>query len=171
MILEGTMTAMEIQIRKAQTTDGVAITELLRTLTFLSQIKAEEADATQARVLAHLALAVNDDSHLILVAESTAGEIAGYGAVHWLPYLILAGPEGYVSELFVRDDLRGQGIGSRLLDALKAEAQKRGCSRLMLLNMRQRESYQRQFYAKQGWVERPEAANFVLKLSLQANSA
>ena len=62
---------------------------------------------------------------------------------------------------------RGQAIGGRLLDALKAEAQKRGCCRLMLLNMRKRDSYQRQFYPKHGWEERPDAANFVFPLNQQ----
>ena len=101
---------------------------------------------------------------LILVAQTPGGEIAGYCAVHWLPYLILAGPEGYVSELFIQEQFRGQGIGGQLLNAIKAEAQKRGCSRLMLLNIRTRNSYQRQFYPKHGWEERPDAANFILQL-------
>jgi GNAT superfamily N-acetyltransferase len=64
----------------------------------------------------------------------------------------------------VRAAHRGQGVGGRILEAIKAEAQRRGCSRLMLLNLRIRESYQRQFYAKQGWEERSEAANFILPL-------
>jgi len=34
----------------------------------------------------------------------------------------------------------------------------------MLVNMRHRESYERQFYSKQGWKERAEAANFVYPL-------
>jgi GNAT superfamily N-acetyltransferase len=115
--------------------------------------------------LAHLTLAAADDSHLILVAETPQGEIAGYCAVHWLPYLILPAPEGYVSELFVQEAFRAQGVGSQLLDAIQAAAKERGCSRLMLLNLRKRESYQRRFYQKQGWEERPEMANFVLSLN------
>jgi len=38
----------------------------------------------------------------------------------------------------------------------------------MLLNMRKRESYQRNFYQKHGWEERPDAANFVLQLDNNA---
>lgn len=155
---------MEIQIRKAQASDTPAITDVLRSLGFFARINAEAPETTQKRILAHLALAAADDSHLILVAETPTGQIGGYCAVHWLPYLILPGPEGYVSELFVQEAWRGQGIGGRLLDEIKAAAQERGCSRLMLLNMRKRESYQRRFYPKQGWEERPEMANFVLPL-------
>lgn len=155
---------MEIQIRKANTGDVPALTELLRSLGLFVHINAESPQSTEERVRKHLALCLSDESHLVLVAQLSAGEVAGYCAVHWLPYLILAGPEGYVSELFIQEKFRGQGIGAQLLDAVQAEAQKRGCSRLMLLNMRKRESYQRQFYAKHGWEERPDAANFILPL-------
>ncbi len=119
-------------------------------------------------MLDHLALCNADDSRLILVAELPSGEVAGYCAVHWLPYLILTGPEGYVSELFIKEEFRGQGVGSQLLETIKAKARDRGCSRLMLLNMRKRESYKRQFYSKQGWEERSEAANFILPLVYHA---
>lgn len=156
---------MNIQIRKAEAADVPAIANLLRSLGFFARISAETLETTQQRVRTHLALAAADDSHLILVAETAAGEIAGYCAAHWLPYLILPGPEGYVSELFVQESFRGQGIGGQLLDSIKAEAKQRGCSRLMLLNLRKRESYQRRFYPKQGWEERPEMANFILPLN------
>lgn len=36
-----------------------------------------------------------------------------------------------------------------------------GCQRLSLINLRRRESYERQFYIKAGWQERAEAANFI----------
>ena len=67
------------------------------------------------------------------MAQNGEGEIIGYCAVHWLPYLMMPGPEGYVSELFLNQSSRGLGIGGQLLKTIKAEAEKRGCSRLMLL--------------------------------------
>jgi N-acetylglutamate synthase-like GNAT family acetyltransferase len=155
---------MEIQIRKVKTTDVPALTDLLRSLGFFAHVNAETPHSTEERVRKHLALCLVDDSHLVLIAQSSNGEIAGYCAVHWLPYLILTGPEGYVSELFINEKFRGQSVGGQLLEAIRAEAQKRGCSRLMLLNLRKRESYQRQFYPKHGWEERVDAANFILPL-------
>jgi GNAT superfamily N-acetyltransferase len=155
---------MDILIRRAEAHDAPAIAALVRSLGLFAHITAEAAEATQARVARHLALCAADDSHAVFVAQNPAGEVVGYGAVHWLPYLILTGPEGYVSELFVHAAHRGQGIGRQILEVMKAEAQQRGCSRLMLLNRRQRESYQRQFYAKQGWEERGEMANFIYPL-------
>ncbi len=155
---------MTITIRKAELSDVPAITDLVRGLNLFAHVKAETPEQSSECITRHLGLCLADDSHSIYVAETDRGEIAGYGAVHWLPYLILAGPEGYVSELFLRDSFRGQGIGRDLLDVIKQEAKTRGCARLMLLNMRSRESYQRQFYAKQGWQEREDAANFVYYL-------
>lgn len=155
---------MEIQIRKAETADVPALTDLLRSLGLFAHINSESPRSTRERVGKHLDLCLADDSHLILVAQTSGEELAGYCAIHWLPYLMLAGPEGYVSELFIHEKFRGQGIGAQLLETVRAEAQKRGCSRLMLLNMRKRESYQRQFYSKHGWEERPDAANFILPL-------
>ena len=76
------------------------------------------------------------------------------------------GPEGYVSELFVRSTARGQGVGRQLLQAIEVEARARGCARLSLINLRSRESYLRQFFVNAGWDERSEAANFVYPLTL-----
>ena len=105
-----------------------------------------------------------DDSHSVLVAEGAKGVVLGYVAIHWLPYLMLPGPEGYVSELFVAESARGAGLGSKLLEAMKDMAIGRGCSRLMLVNRKTRESYKRGFYRKLSWEERQEFANFVLSL-------
>jgi GNAT superfamily N-acetyltransferase len=107
---------------------------------------------------------MGDDSHSVFVAESADGRLTGYVSVHWLPYLFLRGPEGYVSELFVSEDHRGNGIGSGLLDMVTREASDRGCVRLMLVTVRTRDSYVRGFYTQRGWVERSEVANMVYEL-------
>jgi len=70
----------------------------LRELGWFAQIKGESPSVTEERISRHLKLCSVDESHLVLVAENRNGEVIGYVAVHWLPYLILAGPEGYVSE-------------------------------------------------------------------------
>ena len=153
-----------VEIRRATLGDAAVLAELIRELGLFARINDEPAAVTAKRVERHLKLCLVNDSHSVYVAEQDGG-VVGYVAVHWLPYLILAGPEGYVSELFIRDSARGQGIGSALLDVVKDEAEERGCSRLMLLNMRNRESYRRGFYKKVGWQEREQVANFVLLLS------
>ena len=69
----------------------------------------------------------------------------------------------------------GYGLGSallfvlltlpgRLLDLLPVATLLGGIVALGLLNDRDRESYQRHFYAKHGWTERPTMASFVRPL-------
>lgn len=154
----------ETRIRLATMDDAPGLAELLRNIGWFRRVNEESPEKTEQYVTAELALALANDSHTIWVAVGGDGRTLAYAAVHWLPYLFLAGPEGYLSELFVHDQARGQGIGSRLLEAVKAEAKRRGCLRLQLVNFRQRESYQRSFYAKAGWEERPDGASFVLYL-------
>lgn len=154
-----------ILIHPADLDDADALTDLILNLGwFQHYFEGASAEEVRARIAHKLRLILADDSHTVYVAENSAGEIEGYVSVHWLPYLFMPGPEAYISELFIRETARGQGIGSGLLEQVKTAAIERGCSRLSLLNMRPRESYQRSFYTKQGWDERPDAANFVLRL-------
>ena len=153
-----------LEIRLATPADVPAIAALLRGLGWFAFINDEATARTETRAKKHLGLCMADDSHTVLVAEDAIGAVLGYAAVHWLPYLMLPGPEGYVSDLFVTEAARGQGLGTRLLEAVRDMAVSRGCSRLMLVNRRTRESYKRGFYRKLGWEERDEFANFVLHL-------
>lgn len=152
---------MGSQIRTAGRQDAAAIADILRNQGIFERLNRQAPEETCAQVEHELALCQADDSHTVYVAEGAGGQVEAYAAVHWLPYLMHAGPEGYISELFVRDTARGQGLGGQLLETVIVEARRRGCTRLALLNMRGRESYQRGFYAKHGWQERPEAANFI----------
>ena len=151
-------------VRPATPDDVPAIAALLRGLGWFALINDETTAKTETRVKKHLRLCTADDSHSVLVAEDVKGAVMGYVAVHWLPYLMLPGPEGYVSELFVAETARSTGAGTRLLEAVREIAVSRGCSRLMLVNRKTRESYKRGFYRKLGWEEREEFANFVLHL-------
>jgi len=138
---------MNITIRLATKNDAAQLSTLLYDIGWFSGIQNETVAETSTRLQDQLANA-NPESTTLLVAETDEGQIMGYTAVHWLPYLILSGPEGYVSELFVAEAARGMGVGKALITAVKSQAQQRGCSRLELLNMRNRESYQRGFYEK-----------------------
>jgi GNAT superfamily N-acetyltransferase len=121
---------MHVQIRKAQTTDADAITYILRTLGWFAHLNSEPVETTRERIAHHLDVCFSDKAHSVYVAENSAGEVVGYGAVHWMPTLFLAGPEEYVSELFVDESARGQGVGAQLLDTMIEEGRARGCSRL-----------------------------------------
>lgn len=155
---------MAIRVRNIGAQDVVQVAELLEEIGWFEFFKKEPIAAASERVKSHIEQCRADDSHSAFVAETLDGEIVGYVSVHWLPYLFLQGLEGYVSELFVRESARGQGIGRELLQTIEIEAKARGCVRLSLINLRNRESYMRQFYVKAGWEERPEAANFIYRI-------
>jgi len=150
-------------VRKAGPDDATALTEVLRSVEYFTQLIELPFKEARATVVLALQRDLARDDHLVLLAEDADGRILGYCAVHWLPYLFFEGLEGYVSELFIHESVRGRGVGAQLLEAVKAEARQRGCLRLSLLNGRQRDSYRREFYKKNGWRER-DMANFVFDL-------
>lgn len=107
---------------------------------------------------------IKGQDHKLMVAEE-GDKILGFIGLHILPYIILHGkPEGYISELFLRKTARGKGIGGLLLEKASEEAKRLGCLRLQLINFRDEESYARSFYAKHGWQERGNGADFVYDL-------
>jgi GNAT superfamily N-acetyltransferase len=153
-----------MQIRRAVPGDATALAELLLDIGWFEALNGKPMESVKSQVALRIEQCFADGSHSVYVAQSPAGEIVGYSSVHWLPYLFMNGPEGYVSELFVRSNARGQGVGRQLLETIEIEARARGCSRLSLMNLRSRESYARKFYIKAGWEERSEAANFIYRI-------
>jgi GNAT superfamily N-acetyltransferase len=149
----------DIRVRQATPADAEKMAELLIALSILPWIQSEPRDS----VLAILAgkLRGSAETTAILVAEAPEGGLLGYGSVTWIPNLLLPGNEGYVSQLFIRADWRGHGIGTLILEGMEALARSKGCSRLSLLNLQDRESYRRAFYPKRGWEERTAAKNMI----------
>jgi GNAT superfamily N-acetyltransferase len=137
---------------------------LWRELGWLEWIGKNEPTKVEQTMAQRLAESQTDESHVALVAEDRQGTVLGYTAMHFLPYFMMPGPEAYVSELFMTAEARGKGVGRLLLKHLEGLAKERGCCRMMLFTGRHRESYERGFYKKQGWRERPEAASFVRNL-------
>jgi GNAT superfamily N-acetyltransferase len=147
-------------IRPAVEDDAPALATLIRGLGLFPRFDGEAPETTAARAARNMTMCRADSSHTVLVVEA-GRQVVAYAAVHWLPYFILKGPEGYLSELFVAESHRGAGIGTALLDRVVEEGRSRGCARLMLEAAKDRESYRRGFYRGRGWTERPDMANFV----------
>ena len=154
-----------MKIRKAIEADATSIAAVLHAISDLHLIASQPAETTACTIKLNLRRVVSSGSSAAYVAENAAGDVAGYCAVHWVPFLFMRGGEAYVTELFVRPSDSGKGIGSALLDTVIAEAKQRGCARVSLLNGRDGQSYRRDFYKKRGWVERDGMANFILPLA------
>ena len=115
------------------------------------QVRLENIDSQKSQIIGDLIRSYNlskrevaESEPLNLYVEDDSGELmAGLVAEtfgNWLE----------IEYLFVKDDLRGQGIGSQLLQQAESEAKKRNC-RFVFVN-----TYQYQapaFYQKQGYKE------------------
>ena len=115
------------------------------------QVRLENIDSQKSQIIGDLIRSYNlskrevaESEPLNLYVEDEHGELmAGLVAEtfgNWLE----------IEYLFVKDDLRGQGIGSQLLQRAESEAKKRNC-RFAFVN-----TYQFQapsFYQKQGYKE------------------
>ena len=115
------------------------------------QVRLENIDSQKSQIIGDLIRSYNrskrevaESESLNLYVEDDSGELmAGLVAEtfgNWLE----------IEYLFVKEDLRGQGIGSQLLQQAESEAKKRNC-RYVFVN-----TYQFQapaFYEKQGYKE------------------
>jgi [ribosomal protein S18]-alanine N-acetyltransferase len=116
-------------------------------------------------------LAQQPASRYYLVAEDENG-IAGYAG------LLGAGWQGDVLTLGVAASRWGQGIGTALLRALLAEAQRRGCSEVFLEvrtdNIRAQELYKRHAFAevgiRRGYYQPSGADALVMRRSLRGGT-
>ena len=153
-----------MKIRNAKTEDARAIAELLVNIDDYPNWK--ELGANKLEQTVRESLEWKNDERLVFVAE-LEDRVVGYAVVYWLNYLF-SSKEGHVSELFIRSDASGQGVGRVLLETIKTQAIARGCGRLTLVNLKDRESYQRGFYASRGWEEKSNTVRFALNLEVKA---
>jgi ribosomal protein S18 acetylase RimI-like enzyme len=145
-------------IRDAILADSDQLAELVRQL---HEERGAALDVQQARDA--VCACIGDGSRDLIVADCD-NDVVGYVAVHWIPFPMLHGQEAYVSDLLIRRDWRGRGIGRRLLAVTEDRARARGCVRIMLNNRKTAESFARGFFAQAGFRERTEFANFVKPL-------
>jgi GNAT superfamily N-acetyltransferase len=153
-----------MNIRTAKIADARAIAELLVNIDDYPHWK--EIGMEKLEQTVRESLEWKYEERLTFVAELEHRVIA-YAVVYW-QQLLFSSKEGYVSELFVRSDASGQGIGTALLETIKSEAIARGCGRLTLVNIKDRESYRRGFYASRGWTEQANTVRFALNLEVKA---
>lgn len=145
-------------LRPLRPNDVGAVMQLHRELGWNPAFKADGSTLRQ-----RLEALTTEENALLLVAERK-GHVVGYIHGEIVTYLLFAGREMLVSELFVMETARGHGVGRALLHAIETEAVKHKCFRISVLNSRERESYKRGFYPSLGYEERPHTANFTKRL-------
>lgn len=152
------MNESEIGIRPLKPSDIAAVMQLHRELGWNPAFHADGSTLKQ-----RLEALITEENALLLVAE-LGNRVLGYVHGEIVTYLLFAGREMLVSELFVIAAARGRGIGRALMNAIEAEAVKHKCFRISVFNSRERESYKRGFYPALGYEERSHTANFTKRL-------
>ena len=152
------MATQKIKIRPLRQNDIDSIMRLHRELGWNPAFHADGSTLRQ-----RLQALITEESALLLVAE-IGGEVVGYIHGETITYLLFAGREMMISEVFVNAANRGQGVGRALMTAIEAEAAQRKCFRISVMNGRERESYQRGFYPSLGYEERVQTAIFNKRL-------
>ncbi len=147
-----------IGIRPLQRADIDAVMQLHRELGWNPAFKADGSTLRQ-----RLNELITEDNTLLLVAEQD-GVVDGYIHGEIVMYLLFAGREMLITEVFVREAARGRGVGRALVGAMEREAVQRKCFRVSVLNSRERESYRRGFYPALGYEERPQTALYTKRL-------
>jgi GNAT superfamily N-acetyltransferase len=147
--------------RYATSNDAQYIAEILQDIGWFEVFNVKPLEEVTSTV-EHYIQACDNSGSSFLVAEHR-GSVVGFAVVDWRP-IIGFGYEGYLSQLYVHSNTRGNGIGHQLVEAVKSEAQKRNCQKLMTYISRTRSTYDRQFYPKSGWTERENAAMYIMKL-------
>ncbi len=117
----------------------------------LGQLFAIEADFAPdvAKQTAGLRLLLARPDAFVAVAEA-GGRAVGVCSVQTLVSTAEGGPVGLLEDLVVREDLRGRGIGTLLLQAAERWALDRGLARLQLLADRTN-APALGFYGARGW--------------------
>ena len=137
--------AGNIVIRNAQIEDLSTIANILESLGY-PQSEYEELAKTFNEIASRTDMG-------ILVA-TRANIVLGLLTYSFKPQLRFSGLSSFeIDELGVLPNARGSGIGKLLLDKAREIANSVSAKRIILSTNRQRESYQRDFYTKNGFIE------------------
>ena len=153
---------MNITIREAGVEDAELVFEwVLRLLRELGDEEKDLGSLDRARVTR--AWRDAGPRAVTLVARTPDGEIAGISTVVESFAIYANGTYGVINEMYVAPPNRSQGVGARLIDAVKELAARRGWSRI---DVTAPESpawdRTRRFYESQGFVYTGPKLKFVL---------
>lgn len=113
---------MKITIRKAEVSDFIQINALFREFAEFEGLL-EKMTNTIDQMMAE------KDFFHCFVAETEEKQIVGY-TTHFFCYYTWTGKSLYMDDLYIKQDFRGQGIGSDLINKTIAYAKETGCHKL-----------------------------------------
>jgi len=97
--------------------------------------------------------AIEADSNQRLLLAVLGERIVGMAQLSWIPGLSRGGAwRCQIEAVRIAADLRGQGLGARLIEACEAAARERGCRYLQLTSDRRRDDAHR-FYRRLGYID------------------
>lgn len=131
-----------ITLRRARPGDAPGVRALVEQLGYSADPRFTE---TFTQVVRHPEAAV------IVLAEGV--RVVGYLAISHRPQIRLGGRAAVIDELAVDAEHRGKGLGSALVEHALELARGLGCVRIEVSTRRSRDSYDRGFYRKHGFVE------------------
>lgn len=120
------MSATAVSIRPLTPRDVPAFLDLIDALAFYEHLAGPDPDS-RARLAAD---AVADPAPFSVLLAERNGQAIGY-AVYFMTYsTFLARPTLFLEDIFVLEAERRKGVGHAFMQALAAEALKRGCGRM-----------------------------------------
>jgi GNAT superfamily N-acetyltransferase len=140
--------ALEYAIRAATVEDWPAIAGLLVELGRDVSPSAASNPSYVIRFGGHLALRETRT----LVAEEPGGRVLGFIDVEFRQRLGHPRPQAWINDLVVTETVRGQGVGTALLERAEELARRRGCFRMSLETSAWRVDTRR-FYERKGWTD------------------
>ena len=133
----------EIRLRKLNAANCHLALPLLE-----AQYREHDIELSGPRLLQAMRTLVDGNGVLILAGK------AGVAELSWQFSLERAGPVAWMEELYVTPELRGRGLGKRLIERAVREARKAGCVTLELEVVRGHERAAK-LYLRQGFAQLP----------------
>jgi len=131
-----------MHIRQATFFDAAAVQELLAQLGY--------PGLDEARVTQKIGDYTNP-SYRLLVSE-TDSRVTGFIALHVFDIFHSVGKIGRITAFCVDEAVRGQGVGTQLMDAAETWFVSQGCTKLEVTS-NERRTATHAFYKNKGWIE------------------
>ncbi|MBK6878683.1 MAG: GNAT family N-acetyltransferase [Ignavibacteria bacterium] len=142
-----------MKIRKAELNDLSQIAKILAG-DKLGRFREEFAEPLPVNYIDAFEKIDANPSQILLVAEGETGQVVGTMQLSFIQYLTYRGGlRAQAEAVFVREDCRGKGVGSRLMKYAIEQSMQRGAHLLQLTTDKQR----------------PEAVKFYEKLGFKAS--